>query len=524
MIPAKKLQRLVEYCNDNAIQCTLSPSPKYHTDASIFKKIPQGVVVVDDRSALQKIIRFAADYHYILCARAGGSNTGGAAITEHIVVDVSKITHIGKPIKIGDDDVFAPASATHYIAVGAGERLSAIQRHLASYNLQFPLTLTSEKIARVGGTIATKAGAPQTFRYGSINNWIRALHATDGEGVSFSFDKQDRSAHSQLAQEKLATLQQIKEACLQSRQIRAAIKRHRAIKHSAGLNLAAFTQSANERALLTQIMCGSMGTLAFFDEAQLYCQPREDNTLLVVVVFFSFLRLLQLIDTIRAYCQQYHAIHAIELLPIALGETSATILFEIHGLEAAHVAHGIYIFLLSRFGRHIQSCATITHRKTVDYFWNRRKTLLQKKYVASGNTTIALINDITIPPRRLYRAFLRMEKYLQRFQTPLLIYGHIADGNLHFRPIGIPKNIPVHAYGGWAYAIYHIALQSGGSVSGEHGSGMLRAPFIAQEWGVEAWQKMKEIKELFDPHGIFDRSALFSETSFADTLTQYGKD
>jgi len=138
-----------------------------------------------------------------------------------------------------------------------------------------------------------------------------------------------------------------------------------------------------------------------------------------------------------------------------------------------------------------------------------------------GFQALSVVNDVGVPPENLAGFISEVEQVFARQRLTSLIYGHAGSGNLHLRPLfdltlpGLPARIQR-----LADEIYQVVLRYGGTISGEHGMGRLRAPFLPREWGAALYGYMREVKEIFDPGDLFNPGVVFSDRPITDHLRE----
>ena len=619
---------------------TSADKKKYQYNASIFTHAPEIAIIPANITQLIRTVQYAVHHSICIAAYGGGSNTGGAGEHAQAVIDMQKLNTVALPQPLTTTEKrLAPKGATHTVEVEAGVRMGVLEKHLQHHSLCFPIELSSKDRATVGGALSTKAGSPQSYAYSSIDRWVEHIRFIDGTGREVdsstvdcvtdrcvdaaSVDKEyvdtvqtDTKCAAQIRTNtalndlnyRLPSTQQratpdalhhafnsIKQRMVADARVRAVIARLGILKHSSGYNLCAMVRSHSLKHSLNGILCGAMGTLGIITRARLYCTKIAKQKRTISVTFRTLAQFLRQLTPFITLLRGYTSIVAIELLPVTHIHQEATVIIDIIENATAsddtcvpsgtnvhqRQADAVLRALLQKIP-HISLCAMLNSATTIKKIWSIRKKVLHQLSV-KHYVPLAIVNDITVPITRVRACVLRAFWMFRMANIPLMMYGHIGDGNLHLRPLlrlapldtsvthannitsdtryaTTPENTSntTHTDNNILYAsltsnkqilshraqverkivgvphttivasrtstratpplpikliriatrIYQIVLRYGGVVGGEHGTGMLRAPYMRKQWGGTAYRYMKEINTLFNPHAIFDNSAI----------------
>ena len=149
-----------------------------------------------------------------------------------------------------------------------------------------------------------------------------------------------------------------------------------------------------------------------------------------------------------------------------------------------------------------------------------RETIFhQTTKIDDGRTPISFIEDMAVPIEHLSTFILDLQKIFQKNKIEAIIYGHAGEGNLHIRPlINVNKK-------NWKSTVKKIAKEAfgscfkyGGTITGEHASGLNKAPFLEKEWGKKIYAYFKEIKNIFDQENILNTKAMFFKGDFTKNM------
>lgn len=492
----------------------------YSFDQSIYQIEPRVVVLPDDVEDARRLVTFAAREGLPITARGGGSGTAGSALGSGIVMTLPE--H-GCWKRISD---FASSADMARVRAGAGVYHNQLQDYLRQRGYFLPADVTSAEISRIGGNIATKASGPHALRYGSIDRFLEQVtFVTDrGEVV----DTGNEATIPERFRTRLAELRQRLHA---DRAAMAVLETRRQLKTASGYNLFAFLDDSPSGKLIARLLAGSVGTLGLVTEATVRAEPYEQQQVVVLLYFAD------LAETARAVCALRELpVAAIELisretmrilrsrsqLPESLAVNANLVLVELSGPAAVTELEKVLKLLPVEGFRMITAPVVARDAEEIERLWAVRKQILWLiRNPQPGFQALSVVNDVGVPPEHLAGFISEVELVFARQQLTSLIYGHAGSGNLHLRPLfdltlpGLPARIQR-----LADEIYQVVLRYGGTISGEHGMGRLRAPYLKREWGADLYGYMREVKEIFDPGELFNPGVVFSDSPITDHLRE----
>jgi FAD/FMN-containing dehydrogenase len=209
-------------------------------------------------------------------------------------------------------------------------------------------------------------------------------------------------------------------------------------------------------------------------------------------------------------------------LPESLAVDAHLLLVELSGPEALAELEKVRKVLQTEGIRQLAAPAVAMDDGDIDRLWGVRKEILWLiRNPQPGFQALSVVNDVGVPPEQLAGFVSEAEQVFARHGLTALIYGHAGSGNLHLRPLfdltlpGLPGRIRR-----LADDMYEVVLRHGGTISGEHGMGRLRAPYLLREWGPELYGYMREVKEIFDPGELLNPGVVFSDRPITDHLRE----
>ena len=476
----------------------------YSRDQSVFRFRPEAVVVPRSLEDLGRALELAQEEGLPITPRTGGSSTGGSATGPGILVDM-------RGESFSKLQVTTTESGPTIIA-GPGVRHDQIQRAFREEGHHLPSDPSSGPLSFLGGNIATKASGAHALRYGAIDRYLAQVEMMlpDGRLLSSSADLSsadwDLDAYlSGLAEE-----------------LPDRLEHRRISKCASGYNLSAAVATPSGTKRLAALACGAVGTLGIVTRAVVTGEPLEPGHALCVLGFATATEAAAHVPSLLA--TNPSAIELLDerclaLMPTTVKEgfsdtAGALLVAEFSGPEALSRA--------TKAARHAGArLETIWNHaedaNRIEAFWKGRKRMLfSVKTNAGGEGAPSLINDVGVPVESLSRFVRDVERLVSGFSPALYVYGHAGSGNLHLRPD--VRGVSQKGQIAMARAVYELVLAYDGTVTGEHGMGRLRAPWLKREWGPEVYHAMGRIKAAMDPSGIMNPDAMFTGRSFEEVM------
>ena len=473
----------------------------YATDASAYREMPLGVAYPENEADIFELIRLARHEHTCLIPRAGGTSIAGQVVGNGIVVDVSK--HLNQILEINADERWA--------RVQPGVVRDELNLALKPYGLFFsPETSTSNRCC-IGGMVGNNSCGTHSLVYGSTRHHVLQLKGYLADGSYFDTEKRGEG---ELENRVYAQLESWKNDAAKRALIEENFPDKSLRRRSCGY---AIDEAIEDDIDLCKLICGSEGTLCFVTEIKVSLDPLPPTEHMVLCAHCHSLE-----DSYKANLVSLkHNPVAIELmdgkiLELSKGNTAAEKnRFFVEGDPAA--------LLISEFNgsdmdanadaleKELQASGlaytcTRVYGADVERVWALRKAGLGVLSGMKGDAKpIGVIEDTAVAPERLPDYLKDFAEMLDRLRLSCVYYGHISTGELHLRPIINIKTPEGKAlFRNVAKETAKLCKKHKGSLSGEHGDGRLRGEFIPLMYGEECYQMMREVKQCWDPDGIFN--------------------
>ncbi|MFQ6088615.1 MAG: FAD-binding and (Fe-S)-binding domain-containing protein [Candidatus Methanofastidiosia archaeon] len=489
----------------------------YSMDGSIYRVQPKAVVFVESEEDVLKALEFSRKKNLEITCRAAGTSLAGQALGEGIILYFCRFNQI---LEFDEKE--------RYVRVQPGIIYRDLNNFLSKYNLMFAPDPASGDTCRIGGMLANNSSGPRTIKYGTTKEYVEELKVMLHDSrviVLKRFDLKSKELQDFFKEnpefEKIFNL--VRE---NSEEIKKRYPKVR--KNSSGYNLYDLALGI-ERGFfdLPKLFVGSEGTLGVFLQAKLRLEevPSKKATVLVYLddvdeagdVVFSLFRLNpSAVEILNSSSLDIVGREKYEIPE----DAEAMLLIELSdGDLKARIEESKKI--LENF--HLSSEVKASFGEQGEELWKVRRAIVPTLYkMDKKKKPLTFVEDGVVPTEKLPKYVRFVNELFEREKLKMGMYGHIGDGNAHVRPL-----INVHDEREFlrmkeiADKVYKKLLELGGSFSGEHGDGRVRAQFLRILYGERIYEIFKEIKEILDPDGIFNPKAKISSVSFLDDLFKY---
>ncbi len=509
----------------------------YSTDASVYRRIPLGVAFPKHTKDIQVIVAFAAKHKVGLIPRTAGTSLAGQCVGDGLVVDVSK--HMTEILSV---DVAAKT-----VTVQPGVIRDDLNRFLRKHKLFFgPNTSTSNR-CMIGGMVGNNSSGSTSIRYGHTRDKVKSMKVVLSDGQEATFREEDVLAFRQNVTNtglrgnvyRLLS-QELTNPVVRQRIVddfpNATIKR-RNTGYAIDALLDANALSGEEQGIafnLGQLLCGSEGTLAFTTEVTLQLDDLPPPYAMMVVPHFRSVQdCLQLVVPAME-----HELYSCEMLDKAIldltldnpeqtknrhfisGDPEAILMLEIraHSEEELQSKNERLLASIQKTNLAYDS-ATLTGRSIGQAMELRAAGLGILGNMVGDKKAVACIEDTAVALPDLANYIQDFSAIMEKYEEKPVYYAHAGAGELHLRPIlNLKKSEDVERFKKITTETAHLVKRYGGSMSGEHGDGIVRAPYISLIVGEENYALMERIKQAFDPQGIFNPGKIFNAFAMDEQL------
>ncbi len=489
----------------------------FGTDASFYRLIPKLVVRVESEAEVVGLLELAHAQRVPVTFRAAGTSLSGQAISDSVLIVLGDNWN-GREIRNGGEQIRLQPGV---IGANANAILAPMQRKIGPD----PASINA---AKIGGIVANNSSG---MCCGTAQNSYKTLAGlrlvlADGSVV----DSEDaasvdafRRSHSAL----LDGLAELGRTTRANAELAAKIRHKYRLKNTTGFSLNALVDYDDPLDILNHLMVGSEGTLGFISAVTYHTVPDHPHKASALVVFPDVESCCLAVPVLKQ--QPVSAVELLDRRSLRSVENKAGMPDWVKALSANACALLIESRAASQSLLHEQInqiMASIAHfpvEKQVDFsedpavynqLWKIRKDTFPAVGAVRQTGTTVIIEDVTFPIERLAEGVNRLIQLFDKHAYhEAILFGHALEGNLHFVfTQGFDDPQQIARYEAFMQDVTQlVAVEFGGALKAEHGTGRNMAPFVELEWGHEAYQLMWRIKRLLDPRGILNPDVVLSE-------------
>lgn len=503
---------------------------RYSEDTSIFSVRPQAVLYPKDVADISTLIHFVHQHRgeLSLTARAAGTDMSGGPLTKSLVVDF--LRHFDHVCFV-DDKTAVTEPGVYY---------RDLELETLKHGVLLPSYTASRELNTVGGMVANNSAGEKSLTYGKTERYVRVLKVVLQDGIEYEFKKLDRAgleAKKALQTYEGEVYRRVESLILQHENaIQSA--RPRVSKNSAGYSIWNVWDKQADTFDLTQLFVGSQGTLGLITEITFdLVRPKPASRMLVIFLRRRHLsRLGDIVNNVLRHRPESFESYddktfnvMLRVLPKLLkrlGGNPFRVLWNFWPEMKMILSGGIpALVLMAEFAADTdeEACKmAINAQKAImpyqlasritrdeheaEKFWTiRRESFALLREHVHGLHTAPFIDDFVVEPKYLPEFLPKLYALLDRHRLLYTVAGHVGDGNFHIIPLmDFSRADLVPIIRTLSEDVYTLVGQYHGSITGEHNDGLIRTPFLHKMFSPEILQVFLDIKEIFDPHRIFN--------------------
>lgn len=520
----------------------------YSRDASIFDVRPEVVVYPKNAADVQSLIKWVAakkpsSKSLSITARSAGTDMSGGPLNESIIADFTK--HFSKIINVSPGSGHANIRGSELAIDGFGIVEPGVfyrdfEKATLEKNLLLPCYTASKMLNTVGGMAGNNSAGEKTLQFGQTKDWVEELEVVLSDG--------SMAVIKELNEEELD--QKIKLTTLEGkiyREIYHLVKENydliqkakpNTTKNSAGLYLWEVWDKNRKKFDLQKLVVGSQGTLVMVTKIKFkLIKPRPESRMLAI--FMKDLKILGKLvtkvlefkpETLESYDDHTFSL-AMRFLPDMIKKMKGSILSlglqflpEVWLTITGGIPKLVVIAEFTGFDQEevlkrarecqqaveanfkVKTHITKTAAEAEKYWTIRRESFSLLRQHSSGLSTAPFVDDIVVHPLDLPEFLPRLDAIFKKY--PSLIYtiaGHAGDANFHIIPLmDLTKEDQRAIIPKLSEEVYNLVLEYHGSITAEHNDGIVRTPFLKQQFGAEMIKLFEQTKNIFDPQNIFN--------------------
>ena len=470
------------------------------TDASIFQVIPAAVVYPRTTADVVETVHFAARHGLSLHPRGAGSGLCGSAVGNGIVLDFSKF--MNRLLRLD--------TQAGWFECQPGFRLGELETALDGSGLYFPPDPSSGEYATFGGMYNTNASGAHSVKYGNVADYLLDAEVVLSDGAVYALSKVASTPVGDLPENlrQLVGIYRENTKTIETGYTPIAC-------NVAGYNLRGLADDNGLR--LHRLLAGAEGTLAIITRLKfrLIAKPAADA--LVVAYFDDIVQAAKAVQLCMPLEPSGIEVMDKSLLDMARASDATlqariptdvdnVLLIEFDGPSAQLCARQVEdtrrLLAAHQLTRRLYPAATAQEKAK---FWALRKAAVPILYKLKGDKKIlALVEDAAVAVEQLVPYFEGIYRIFERHDVQFVLYGHIAKGLMHTRPLlNLKDPRDVYLLKTLADAVYKLVDGLEGTVSGEHGDGRLRSAYLERKYPA-IYPLFETVKTLLDPRGMLN--------------------
>ncbi|MGI8619198.1 MAG: FAD-binding oxidoreductase [Gemmatimonadaceae bacterium] len=468
----------------------------YSEAAGIGRIIPAAVAAPTTADDVRALVQWAATAGMPITPRGSGSSMAGGAIGSGLIIDLSLMKEITLD------------HATGRVWCGPGALRDDIERAAQAAGLRFPVDPSSGEFCTIGGMVATNASGAHTLKYGSTREWVTALDCifADGSRATITRDHQHPSESG------IPPLDRF-ERSLRTRLMEdgAAVRHPGVRKESSGYAVAEFASTGD----ILDLIIGSEGTLALVVGVELELAPVVGATSSLRATFADLDQVASAATAVRelgaSVCELLDAsflkiAESGGVLPKFMRGAAAVLLVEVEADDDAGAAmqmRGMKAALTECGALSVEQASLPAEERELWDLRHAASPIIAKDLVLKS---FQVIEDAAVPPEQMSAYIRGVRAALSRQGLEGVIFGHAGDGHVHVNPLIDVRDPGWRSKLDWVLnEVTTLVVTLGGTLSGEHGDGRLRAPLLRRAWKQpNALDLFRAVKETFDPSNILN--------------------
>jgi FAD/FMN-containing dehydrogenase len=458
----------------------------YAEGAGIFRMLPAAVCVPADREDVASALHWAALHRVSLVPRGAGSAMGGGNVGDGVILD---LTALPRRLEVEPERRVARTSAS--------VRLGELNRAADQAGLRLPPDPSSGAWATAGGAVSTNAAGARSVRYGSVRRWVEAVELVTAYGETTELRRGSRGTGQALRRFDDETAPLIRTA---SSEIAARFPRTR--KNASGYALNAYLASGDP----LDLVIGAEGTLGIVTAVEWRLDPVPPARGGLRIALRSLDSLTEAVAALLRFDPS-----AVELLDksflqlVGEDKAEAVLLVELER-ETQNDVKAVVTEAAKTMRPLASDVDTGLTPEAARRLWDLRHAASP---ILAGlpeeRRSLQVIEDACVPVERMSEYVRTVRERAAAHGIPVVIFGHAGDGHIHV------NLLPRVTDNGWEAAVATLleevtdeVVRLGGTPSGEHGDGRLRAGFLARVYGSEIVSLFESVKRSFDPLGILN--------------------
>ena len=491
----------------------------YANDASLYEELPRGVSFPKSKSDIRSLVKQANRESFSITPRSGGTSLAGQTTGGGVIMDVSR--YMNQILELNPNE--------QYAHLQPGVIRDTLNREAIKYDLLFgPDTATTNR-CMLGGMIGNNSCGLFSIKHKTTREHVIAVEVVLSDGSTAVFEplsqeeleqkKQLKNLEGHIYRSILQLVEQHRDRILEAYPHPDIIRRNTGYALDRLCTMHPFNPDGR-RFNLAELLCGSEGTLALTASAKVRLVPKDSHRVVITPHFDSVHTAMQ--ATVDAVNQDPAAVELVDDIILDAtkenieqrknrfflqGDPKCILIIQFDGNEPdALQQKARNLKKIFREKNYTTTAPIISETDKIERVWGLRKAGLGLLMgLGSDERSPSFCEDTAVRVQDLPEYVEAFKDMLEKYDTNCVFYGHASVGELHLRPvIDISRPEGIEKMKAMADEVATLIHRFKGSLSGEHGDGRVRAPYIPKVLGEEMMTLLQKVKEIWDPNYIFN--------------------
>lgn len=511
------LSQLGEIIPPDRIRSRYIDLVSFAPDAGFYQLTPKAIVQPKTEAEIVALFDLSRRLNIPLVFRAGGTSLSGQAVTDGILVDLSQYWN---RIDIGPK--------AEFVRMQPGITGGMVNGYLSRHHRKIGPDPSSIQAAMIGGIVSNNASGMCCGVALNAYHTMVHLRFILPDGKTYSTEQPaDYERFVTDSSDIASALSAIRRDILANAALHDIIRNKYKTKTTVGYSLNAFIDYEHPLDIMAHLLVGAEGTLAFIAEVVLQTVPEYRHKITGLLYFETIhaacaavpylvesgAQMAELMD--RASLRAIQDMGGIPAIVKTLPDNAAALLVEYQADEVTTMKQDLDKFLAVAPGLSLLAPPVFSEDAGLrEKLWKVRKGLFPAVGAVRASGTTVILEDIAFPLHTLADAVVSLQQLFKKFRyDEAIIFGHAKDGNIHFvitQSFSTPAE--VERYSAFIDEMVELVVKKyQGTLKAEHGTGRNMAPFVETEWGPEAYQIIRRIKQVVDPAGLLNPGVIVND-------------
>jgi len=514
-------QQLLAFLPASRIRARYIDVVSYASDAGFYYLLPKAVVLPNTEAEIVSLFKWSHAQKVPIVFRAGGTSLSGQSITDGVLVDLSQYWNKLSIENNGD-----------HVRVLPGVTGAMVNAYLRKYQRKIGPDPSSISAAMMGGILSNNSSGMCCGVAQNSYHTTRYIRFILPDGNTFSTERLGDYERLQTDCPVLfETITRLRNQILSNEALHQKIRRKYLTKNTVGYSLNAFIDHQHPLDILAHLLIGAEGTLAFIAEAVMDTvpdYPYKSTALLYFTDIYAACQaivpltqagalMVELMD--RASLRSVENMAGMPAIVKTLPEAAAALLIEFQESVEDLLRQRVEGFMVAANNLALLEAPVFTYLAAEQaFYWKVRKGLFPAVGAVRASGTSVILEDIAVPVEKIGDAITDLQQLFAKYHYHnAIIFGHAKDGNIHFvvtQTFNIQSEVDRYEHF-MDEVIAMVVHKYNGALKAEHGTGRNMAPFVETEWGGDAYEIMKQVKQAIDPDNLLNPGVIINHDAKA---------